>query len=184
VTFGKELQSIDESAFENCVKLASADFQENLLTIGTDAFGGCTSLRKVTLPDKLKSLGENAFKARDYERSGQFFTRGLKEYGRVADSLGTYHKAQYLTWRAYYELIHLKAFDAALASASAAYGMQPDNTLVKMNYAYACLYSGNEETAEKLLKEIASSGLGEADTIKRDLQAQKDAGLVSKSIDI
>ena len=132
----------------------------------------------------LLNTGENAFKARDYERSGQFFTRGLKEYGRVADSLGTYHKAQYLTWRAYYELIHLKAFDAALASASAAYEMQPDNTLVKMNYAYACLYSGNEETAEKLLKEIASSGLGEADTIKRDLQAQKDAGLVSKSIDI
>lgn len=132
----------------------------------------------------LLNTGENAFKAREYKRSGQFFTRGLKEYGRVADSLGTYHKAQYLTWRAYYELIHLKAFDAALASASAAYGMQPDNTLVKMNYAYACLYSGNEETAEKLLKEIASSGLGEADTIKRDLQAQKDAGLVSKSIDI
>ena len=132
----------------------------------------------------LLNTGENAFKAREYKRSEQFFTRGLKEYGRVADSLGTYHKAQYLTWRAYYELIHLKAFDAALASASAAYGMQPDNTLVKMNYAYACLYSGNEETAEKLLKEIASSGLGEADTIKRDLQAQKDAGLVSKSIDI
>ena len=132
----------------------------------------------------LLNTGENAFKAREYKRSGQFFTRGLKEYGRVADSLGTYHKAQYLTWRAYYELIHLKAFDAALASASAAYEMQPDNTLVKMNYAYACLYSGNEETAEKLLKEIASSGLGEADTIKRDLQAQKDAGLVSKSIDI
>ena len=132
----------------------------------------------------LLNTGENAFKAREYKRSEQFFTRGLKEYGRVADSLGTYHKAQYLTWRAYYELIHLKAFDAALASASAAYEMQPDNTLVKMNYAYACLYSGNEETAEKLLKEIASSGLGEADTIKRDLQAQKDAGLVSKSIDI
>ena len=62
--------------------------------------------------------------------------------------------------------------------------MQPDNTLVTINYAYACLYSGNEELAEKLLREIASAGAGEEDTIKRDLQAQKDAGLVSKPIDI
>ena len=102
----------------------------------------------------------------------------------MADSLGTYHKAQYLAWRSYYELIHLKDFDAALASASEAYELQPDNTLVKMNYAYACLYSGEEDLAEKLLGEIASSGTGEADTIKRDLQAQKNAGLKIKTIDI
>lgn len=132
----------------------------------------------------LLNTGENAFKARDYERSEQFFVRGLSEYSKVADTLGTYHVAQYLTWRSYYELIHLRDYEAALASSSAAYEMQPDNTLVKMNYAYANLYSGNDELAEKLLNEIASSGLGEADTIKRDLQAQKDAGLVSKTIDI
>ena len=132
----------------------------------------------------LLNTGENAFKARDYEWSKQFFIKGLDEYGRAADSLGTYHKAQYLTWRSYYELIHLRDYDAALASASAAYEMQPDNTLVKMNYAYACLYSGNEVVAEKLLSEIAASGLGEADTIKRDLQAQREAGLESKSINI
>ena len=132
----------------------------------------------------LLNTGENAFKARDYERSEQFFVRGLDEYRKAADSLGTYHRAQYLTWRSYYELIHLRDYAAALASSSAAYEMQPDNTLVKMNYAYACLYSGNDELAEKLLREIASAGGGEEDTIKRDLQAQKDAGLVSKSIDI
>ena len=132
----------------------------------------------------LLNTGENAFKAREYKRSEQFFTGGLKEYSRVADSLGTYHKAQYLAWRSYYELIHLRDYEAALASSSAAYEMQPDNTLVTINYAYACLYSGNEELAEKLLREIASAGAGEEDTIKRDLQAQKDAGLVSKPIDI
>ena len=132
----------------------------------------------------LLNTGENAFKARDYERSEQFFVSGLDEYDKVADSLGTYHKAQYLAWRSYYELIHLKDFKAALASASAAYEMQPDNTLVKMNYAYACLYSGDTARAQKLLKEIASSGLGEEETIKRDLQAQRDAGLKSENIDI
>ncbi len=132
----------------------------------------------------LLNTGENAFKAKEYKRSEQFFVRGLNEYGEVADSLGTYHMAQYLTWRSYYELIHLKDFNAALASASEAYELQPDNTLVKMNYAYACLYSGNDGEAEKLLREIASSGLGEKETIIRDLRAQKDAGLVSADIDI
>ena len=132
----------------------------------------------------LLNTGENAFKAYEYKRSKEFFIRGLDEYKRVADSLGTYHKAQYLAWRSYYELIHLKDFDAALASASEAYELQPDNTLVKMNYAYACLYSGEEDLAEKLLGEIASSGTGEADTIKRDLQAQKNAGLKIKTINI
>lgn len=132
----------------------------------------------------LLNTGENAFKAHEYERSEEFFVRGLDEYSKAADSLGTYHKAQYLTWRSYYELIHLKDFDAALASASAAYEIQPDNTLVKMNYAYACLYSGDSGLAEKLLREIASSGLGEEETIRRDLQAQRDAGLKSKQIKI
>lgn len=132
----------------------------------------------------LLNTGENAFKSHDYKRSEKFFVRGLDEYSKAVDSLGTYHKAQYLAWRSYYELIHLRDFEAAYASASAAYEMQPDNTLVKMNYAYSCLYSGREETAEKLLREIASAGGGEEDTIKRDLQAQQDAGLESKSIDI
>ncbi len=128
----------------------------------------------------LLNTGENAFKAHDYERSEQFFIKGLDEYGSAAGSLGTYHMAQYLTWRSYYELIHLRDYDAALTSASAAYEMMPDNTLVKMNYAYACLYSGDEETAEKMLDDIASSGAGEEETIRRDLQAQKDAGLIRK----
>ena len=132
----------------------------------------------------LLNTGENAFKAHEYDRSAEFFAKGLDEYGGAADALGTYHKAQYLAWRSYYELIHLRNYDAALASSSAAYEMQPDNTLVRMNYAYACLYSGNVEQAEKLLSEIAASGRGEADTIQRDLQAQRDAGLENISVEI
>ena len=125
----------------------------------------------------LLNTGENAFKAHEYERSESFFAEGLREYSQVADALGTYHQAQYLAWRSYYELIHLRDYDAALASASAAYELQPDNILVKLNYAYACLYSGNSDEADRLLDEVSSSGLGDADTIERDLQAQKEAGM-------
>ena len=132
----------------------------------------------------LLNTGENAFKAREYERSREYFERGLGEYSKAADSLGAYHESQYLAWRSYYELIHLRDFSTALSSALAAYELQPDNTLVRMNYAYALLYSGEYQEAEDLLIEIASSGLGEADTIRRDIQAQKLSGLKDKHQDI
>ena len=132
----------------------------------------------------LLNTGENAFKAGDYEKSESYFVNGLGEYSRAVGSLGSYHEAQYLTWRSYYELIHLNDFDAALASASSAYELQPDNTLVKMNYAYACIYSGYNETAERLIAEIAGSGMGEADTIRRDIEAQKRSGLKNEEQDV
>ena len=130
----------------------------------------------------LLNTGENAFKAHEYDKSERLFARGLGEYSQVSESLGEYHRAQYLAWRSYYELIHLRDYNAALASASSALELQPDNMLVKLNYAYACLYSGNSERAVSLFREIASSGLGEADTIKRDLEAQEDAGMISDEI--
>ena len=130
----------------------------------------------------LLNTGENAFKAHEYDKSERLFARGLGEYSQVSESLGEYHRAQYLAWRSYYELIHLRDYNAALASASSALELQPDNMLVKLNYAYACLYTGNSDRAVSLFREIASSGLGEADTIKRDLEAQEDAGMISDEI--
>lgn len=127
----------------------------------------------------LLNTGENAFKAHSYEQSEKYFEEGLDEYSKVSASLGTYHQAQYLIWRSYYELIHLRDYDKALASASEAYAMQPDNILIKMNYAYACLYTGDYEKASDMLKEIAETGTGEADSIRRDIQAQKEAGMVN-----
>ena len=53
-----------------------------------------------------------------------------------------------------------------------------------MNYAYALLYSGLYEKSDAFLKEIASSGLGEADTIKLDIEAQKASGLTDEHQDV
>ena len=132
----------------------------------------------------LLNTGENAFKARDYKRSEEFFSKGLNEYRQAVPALGTYDEAQYYAWKSYYELIHKRDFDSALASGAAAYALQPDNILVKMNYAYALLYSGLYEKSDAFLKEIASSGLGEADTIKLDIEAQKASGLTDGHQDV
>jgi len=165
----------DYDAADEDYDAASAVYEKIYIKTGSDPDHAAYAV-------SLLNTGENAFKAHEYDRSKQFFIRGLGEYSQVSESLGEYHRAQYLAWRSYYELIHLREYNAALASASSAFELQPNNMLVKLNYAYACLYSGNSERAVGLFREIASSGLGEVDTIKRDLEAQEDAGMISDEI--
>ena len=56
------LQSIDESAFEDCDSLASVILPEGLQSIGDDAFEGCSSLTSINLPDSLETIADDAFK--------------------------------------------------------------------------------------------------------------------------
>ena len=48
-----------------------------------------------------------------------------------------------------------------------------------MNLGYACLYCGYEEDCDRILGIIASLGSGQAETIRKDLQAQAAGGLQS-----
>ena len=127
----------------------------------------------------LLNLGENAFKLGDYPRSREFFEEGLRVYEASLDGLGEYDRAQYLAWLSYYRLVHgrdpLSAYDAAFA----AFELQPDNALVDLNLAYACLYCGYEEDAEELFSVLAALGEGQVEMIRRDLEAQQAAGLES-----
>ncbi len=131
----------------------------------------------------LLNLGENAFKIPDYSRSRGFFEQGLAQYEKVLDGLGDYDRVQYDAWLSYYRLIHLRDYPAALEAASEGYDLQPDNVLVNVNLAYACLYSGYPDEGESLLSQIAALGGGLSDTIAIDLQAQKNAGLESERRD-
>lgn len=128
----------------------------------------------------LLNIGENAFKAGEYERSREAFEAGLKRYGEVCESLGTYDTAQFYAWQSYYRLIHERDAEAALSDGLTAWQMQPDSVLVELNLAYACLYCGYYEDADELFKQVASLGSGQAEAIRRDLEAQKRAGLESE----
>lgn len=92
--------------------------------------------------------------------------------------------AQYLAWLSYYRLIYgrdpLGAFDAA----NEAYELQPDNVLVNLILAYACLYCGYEEDAEMLFSAVAALGEGQVEMIRRDLEAQQAAGMESDSLPV
>ena len=121
--------------------------------------------------------GENAFKLGEQSRSRSCFEAGLAEYEAVLPQLGDYDKSQYYAWLSYYELIHRRDSAAALEAGLAGRELQPDNVLVNLNLAYACLYGGYREDAENLLQQIAALGGGQRETIRVDLEAQQRAGL-------
>ena len=125
----------------------------------------------------LLNRGENAFKLGDYSRSRAFFEAGLAEYEAATPQLGDYDRSQYAAWLSYYELIHRRDAAAALKAALAGRQLQPNNVLVNLNLAYACLYGGYRADAENLLQQIAALGGGQAETIRADLEAQQRAGL-------
>ena len=132
----------------------------------------------------LLNIGENAFKAGEYERSQAMFEAGLERYGAVCESLGTYDTAQFYAWQSYYRLIHERDAEAALSDGLTAWQMQPDSVLVELNLAYACLYCGYYEDADELFMQVASLGSGQAEAIRRDLEAQKRAGLESEHTEV
>ena len=58
---GKNVASIGDSAFYNCISLTSVTIGESVTSIGKEAFFGCTSLTSVTIPSKVTSIGKEAF---------------------------------------------------------------------------------------------------------------------------
>ncbi len=125
----------------------------------------------------LLNLGENTFKLADYERSRGYFEEGLTVYKTALNGLGEFDLAQYRAWESYFKLIHERDFSGSFDSGYAAYQLQPNNVFVNLVLAYACLYCGYEEDAEMLLSAVATLGEGQVEMIKRDLDAQKQAGL-------
>lgn len=129
--------------------------------------------------NSLLNIGENAFKLGSYEYSRGKFEEGLIVYRDACPSLGGYDNALYSAWLSYYELVCIRDYQAALDAALNAYQLQPDNVLVNMNLAYACLYCGYYDDADTLFTMIASLGDGQAETLIGDLNAQQRAGLYS-----
>ncbi len=127
----------------------------------------------------LLNTGENAFKAGQYRQTEELFEEGLAVFETVYDGLDVYDQAQYYTWLSYHRLINERDPAAAYDDALEACRLQPDSVLANMNLGYACLYCGYEEDCDRILGIIASLGSGQAETIRKDLQAQAAAGLQS-----
>lgn len=131
----------------------------------------------------LLNTGENAFKAGKYGEAEQLFREGLKAFESVLDELDPYDQAQYYTWLSYHRLINDFDYRGAYEAAVTACTLQPNSILANMNLGYACLYCGYEEDCDEILGAVAALGEGQADMIRKDLQAQSSAGLYSPHTD-
>jgi len=61
ITFNKEVTSIGDYSFYQCLSLTSITIPESVSSIETHAFCGCSSLNSITLPDGLISIGDFSF---------------------------------------------------------------------------------------------------------------------------
>jgi len=129
------------------------------------------------LAQALLNTGENAFKMQAYAEAEALFAEGLRVYEEAAEELGPFDLAQYHAWRSYDLLLFARDPEGAVREARTACELQPDGVLPHLNLAYACLYSGNYEECDTLMRILASLGDGQRDTIRRDLEAQALAGL-------
>ena len=139
---------------------------------GTASFG-------TTWAISLLNTGENAFKAGNYDETRRLFHQGLEVFETLLQDLDSYDQAQYYAWLSYHKLINDRDFGGALEAAVTACNLQPNSVLANMNLGYACLYCGYEEDCDRILGGIAALGAGQAETIRKDLQAQAAAGLYS-----
>lgn len=61
ITLPNSIESIAESAFEDCKDLSRIVLSEGLATIGRAAFSGCTKLTEIHLPNSVREIGRGAF---------------------------------------------------------------------------------------------------------------------------
>ena len=91
------VETIGESAFENCENLKSVTMPFSTRVIDNRAFWGCKALEDITMPEKVQRIGESAF-AHCVSLTKLVIPRGVKEINEGAfygcESLRLYCKAR------------------------------------------------------------------------------------------
>lgn len=82
VTFGENVEAVDDDAFSGCENLVSVNFDNsNIKSIGTKAFERCLNLSSVVLPIELERLGSSAFMGCS-KLTYIYFSNSILEIGR------------------------------------------------------------------------------------------------------
>ena len=183
---GKQVTSIGESAFENCVNITKVTIPENAVKIGTRAFNQCQGLTQITIPARVTQIGAQAFDGctalRDVYYSdtrAQWNQINTDQTGNDPLLRATVHckddpnppqdDTLPITTLAKEELEHLKSKDAlALTPDLEHYLLQEQidilesylyTWMAEINYAYK--YTGNSGIKERMMKKTGIDPQGD-----------------------
>ena len=142
-----------------------------------------TPLSQASYARALYNVAENAFKAGKYSEMRENFAKCISLYGDVADSLGSYHRSEYLARLAYFDIIVKRDYAAAEKAAREAFDEQPESLFVCYNLGYALLMNKSYEDCDKVFEALAATGAAAAENVRLDFEAMKKAGISDPHMD-
>ncbi len=142
-----------------------------------------TALAQASYARALYNVAENAFKAGGYPTMRENFAECIRLYEPVSESLGSYHRSEYLARLAYFDIIVKRDYAAAEAAAREAYSVQPDNLFVCYNLGYALLMNKSYADCDTVFKALAGTGADAAEAVRLDFEAMKKAGISDPHMD-
>lgn len=80
VSFGKNIDTIENKAFYECINLKDISLPHELKVLGSDVFARCNSMTSVVIPNSLTKIGSSVF-ANCENLSDVQFEEGLKYIG-------------------------------------------------------------------------------------------------------
>ena len=142
-----------------------------------------TPLSQASYARALYNVAENAFKAGKYSEMRENFAKCISLYGDVADSLGSYHRSEYLARLAYFNIIVKRDYAAAEKAAREAFDEQPESLFVCYNLGYALLMNKSYEDCDKVFEALAATGAAAAENVRLDFEDMKKAGISDPHMD-
>jgi tetratricopeptide (TPR) repeat protein len=124
------------------------------------------------------NIAENYLDMDDLVAARKAYDSCLEKYEPVSETLGDYHRSEYLARLSYYDLIFLRNPAEAQRVAEEAVAKMPDSSFAHYMLAYALLYNEDSRAVSEF-EFLVSRGQNEKDNIREDLAMQARIGLSS-----
>ncbi|MDR0874681.1 MAG: tetratricopeptide repeat protein [Clostridiales Family XIII bacterium] len=124
------------------------------------------------------NIAENYLDMDELTEARKAYDVCLAQYEPVSETLGDYHRSEYLARLSYYELIFDRDPALAQKTAEEAVAKMPESSFAHYMLAYAMLYNDDPGAAHEF-ELLTARGQNEIDNIKEDLAMQQRIGLTA-----
>ncbi len=147
------------------------------LSIREHIIGAETPLGQAMIARSCYNVAENLLDLSEPDEARVFYDRCLEIYAPVADALGAYHRAEYLSRAAFYEIIYGDRQEKALELAQEAMNLTPESSFAGYIYAYALMFSDQMDACIEAFEALAVRGGYEGVTVEEDFRMFRKLGL-------